>query len=379
MHKNSLGKIAALGLGLCAVLFMAAIPTTHWYSFSSTDATSVGTDYVRMCRVDGDTVTDIAEPASEIPIAASQISSGTLPIARGGTGATSLASGYVPYSSGGTAYSASPITVSGVNVGFGGTPVDLLQINRLESGKQNGRVQLGHDTVGAKVGYSQTGSGRTFLTNLNNSGGTANLISIGFGAVTNGVPANPIVTMDQTGCFGLGATSFGTSAATVLGIANGTAPASSPANMVQLYAEDVSSSSELKVRDEAGNVTTLSPHPHDAPESLAYFGSGLDEFSASRNHYKGECYWFNLSKWYFDDTATKADCRMIETFAEYNTRRGLSEGDAGYLVAESWDAAEAEKVQLANLKRHEWQAKAENERGEKPRAHKARHKPEWLR
>jgi hypothetical protein len=31
-------------------------------------------------------------------------------------------------------------------------------------------------------------------------------------------------------------------------------------NSVILYAEDVASSSELKVRDEAGNVTTLSPH-----------------------------------------------------------------------------------------------------------------------
>jgi hypothetical protein len=30
-----------------------------------------------------------------------------------------------------------------------------------------------------------------------------------------------------------------------------------------LYAEDASSSSELKVRDEAGNVTTLSPHNFD--------------------------------------------------------------------------------------------------------------------
>ena len=37
-------------------------------------------------------------------------------------------------------------------------------------------------------------------------------------------------------------------------------PGSNIANTVQLYAEDVSSSSELKVRDEAGNVTTLSPH-----------------------------------------------------------------------------------------------------------------------
>ena len=46
-------------------------------------------------------------------------------------------------------------------------------------------------------------------------------------------------------------------------IFNGTAPTSSATNGVKLYAEDVSSSSELKVRDEAGNVTTLSPHNFD--------------------------------------------------------------------------------------------------------------------
>jgi len=65
---------------------------------------------------------------------------------------------------------------------------------------------------------------------------------------------------DQNGNIGLGGPSYGTSAAGVFAIANGTAPASSPANAVQLYAEDVTSSSELKVRDEAGNITTLSPH-----------------------------------------------------------------------------------------------------------------------
>jgi len=43
-------------------------------------------------------------------------------------------------------------------------------------------------------------------------------------------------------------------------IANDLAPTASPANLVQLYAEDVAASSELKVRDEAGNITTLSPH-----------------------------------------------------------------------------------------------------------------------
>ena len=45
-----------------------------------------------------------------------------------------------------------------------------------------------------------------------------------------------------------------------LAIANDVSPTSSPDNLVQLYAEDVAASSELKVRDEAGNVTTLSPH-----------------------------------------------------------------------------------------------------------------------
>ena len=31
-------------------------------------------------------------------------------------------------------------------------------------------------------------------------------------------------------------------------------------NGIRLYSEDVAASAELKVRDEAGNITTLSPH-----------------------------------------------------------------------------------------------------------------------
>ena len=50
-----------------------------------------------------------------------------------------------------------------------------------------------------------------------------------------------------------------------IAIANDVVPISSPANVVQLYAQDVLVSpkvfrSELKVRDELGNITTLSPH-----------------------------------------------------------------------------------------------------------------------
>lgn len=61
---------------------------------------------------------------------------------------------------------------------------------------------------------------------------------------------------DSAGNVGIGTATFGTSAARVLAIINGTAPSTSPANMIQMYSE----SGELKVRDSGGNVTTLSPH-----------------------------------------------------------------------------------------------------------------------
>ena len=73
----------------------------------------------------------------------------------------------------------------------------------------------------------------------------------------------------------LGGTTSPASATKALTIFNGTAPTGSVADGVVLYAEDVSSSSELKVRDEAGNVTTLSPHnfnliPEGPSEDMAW-------------------------------------------------------------------------------------------------------------
>lgn len=62
------------------------------------------------------------------------------------------------------------------------------------------------------------------------------------------------------GNVGFSTTSFGTSAAKVLALGNGTAPSTSITDGIQLWAEDVAASSELRVRDEAGNTTTLSPH-----------------------------------------------------------------------------------------------------------------------
>jgi len=71
------------------------------------------------------------------------------------------------------------------------------------------------------------------------------------------ITSNPVYVSSAGIILGSGNTGGGSN---VLAITNGTAPSLSTANGILLYAEDVSSSSELKVRDEAGNVTTLSPH-----------------------------------------------------------------------------------------------------------------------
>lgn len=60
-----------------------------------------------------------------------------------------------------------------------------------------------------------------------------------------------------------------------MALTNGGTPGASITDGVLLFAEDVSSSSELRVRDEAGNVTTLSPHnfdliPTGASEEMAW-------------------------------------------------------------------------------------------------------------
>lgn len=60
-----------------------------------------------------------------------------------------------------------------------------------------------------------------------------------------------------------------------LHIFNGTSPGGNVTDGVMLFAEDASASSELKVRDEAGNETTLSPHnfsliPDGPSEDMAW-------------------------------------------------------------------------------------------------------------
>lgn len=59
--------------------------------------------------------------------------------------------------------------------------------------------------------------------------------------------------IDSSGNVGIGVSTFGTSSAKVLGLANATAPSTSPAGMGQLYVE----SGALKFRGSSGTITTI--------------------------------------------------------------------------------------------------------------------------
>jgi hypothetical protein len=99
-------------------------------------------------------------------------------------------------------------------------------------------------------------------------GGTTSATYPSFGAANTGefiLSADKHRFFDKTGSterfvmemangnLGVGATAWGTSAVRVIGIANGTAPTSSPAGMGQLYVE----AGALKYRGSSGTVTTI--------------------------------------------------------------------------------------------------------------------------
>jgi hypothetical protein len=103
---------------------------------------------------------------------------------------------------------------------------------------------------------------------------------IRFDLAASGNAGDPItftqaLTLDASGNLLLNGTSAPASSAGNLVMFNGTAPTGNVTNGCTLFCEDVSSSSELKVRDEAGNVTTLSPHnfsliPEGPSEDMAW-------------------------------------------------------------------------------------------------------------
>jgi hypothetical protein len=133
--------------------------------------------------------------------------------------------------------SGTAMTLNSTGLGVGGSPTSKLAIFAgadgdvaLFRGASARQVQLG---TSATAGY------------LNTDNGTA-----GLEIRTQGVARAYV---DNAGNVGIGVSTFGTSAVKVLGLANATAPSTSPAGMGQLYVE----SGALKYRGSSGTITTL--------------------------------------------------------------------------------------------------------------------------
>ena len=110
----------------------------------------------------------------------------------------------------------------------------------------NGFVLFNNSIDGGDLGY--VGNAKALM-----SGGSTSSLGIrGESSIQFSIAANLGMTLNSSG-LGLGTATFGTSAARVLAIANGTAPTTSPAGIGQLYVE----SGALKFRGSSGTITTI--------------------------------------------------------------------------------------------------------------------------
>ena len=216
---------------------------------------------------DGDGITDIYGYGLEITRGIAYIK---------GSGALHLGSA--------AGYSAVVLDSSG-NLGLGVTPsawyasggYKALQVGNaslLGRNSTNSELYLGSNVYDNSSG-STTYITSNYATRYTQNNGVHAWLTAASGTAGNAITFTQALTLDANRNLLLNGTTAGTSSVGTFAIFNGTAPTGSVTNGCILYAEDVSSSSELKVRDEAGNVTTLSPHnfsliPEGPSEDMAW-------------------------------------------------------------------------------------------------------------
>lgn len=152
-------------------------------------------------------------------------------------------------------FAASAYYFAGGNVGIGtSSPTTKLQVVSDGPPAASGNMNTGMAVASAagsfaiNIGANATG-GYTWINSayINNSNIASPMVFM------TGVTER--MRIDSSGNLLVGTTTAGTSAAKVIGMANATAPSSSPAGMGQLYVEG----GALKFRGSSGTVTTIAP------------------------------------------------------------------------------------------------------------------------
>jgi hypothetical protein len=167
-----------------------------------------------------------------------------------------------------------------VGIGVGGTPTQLFEVigGNIRLARTSGNPAYIIESTQASgyaptiAAYRRTGAGSTATPNasivgeIRFDGLDANNAYAGFATIvaqigTNaagGAPTNIIfqtapsgagpterIRIDSSGNVGIGTTSFGTSAAKVLGLGNATAPSTGPADTIQIYSTDLSAGNTM--------------------------------------------------------------------------------------------------------------------------------------
>jgi len=163
------------------------------------------------------------------------------------------------------------MTLDSTGLGVGRSPAYKLDVSsatasnqlRLSGSNQNSMV-FANAAAGASNGFlvgrsfSSDDANNWFIYDVTSAAlrffiGSTGFVGIGTAAPTALFDVFGNMTVSNNGNLGVGVVTFGTSAAKVIGLANATAPTTSPAGMGQLYVE----AGALKYRGSSGTITTI--------------------------------------------------------------------------------------------------------------------------
>jgi hypothetical protein len=156
--------------------------------------------------------------------------------------------GVSTWSVGGVAGAA--MTLNSTGLGVGVVPNRNLDVRQDQSAATIVRVQNQSVNAAAYSELNLSASGNNW--GIRSGSTAANSNRLEFVVDPSGTNLS-VMQLDTSGNVGVGVSTFGTSAAKVLGLANATAPSTSPAGMGQLYVE----AGALKYRGSSGTVTTI--------------------------------------------------------------------------------------------------------------------------